>query len=255
MNLLWTTLGSGPGIPVADKNSSSYVLSSDKKLFLFDCGGGATASFLRSGFDPVDVQAIFISHTHADHICELPLFIQKLYHTSRTARLPIYLPDEAVLPIRNYLDSCYLFTEKSPFELELIPIKDKINFDQKLMVQSIHNSHLIGSAELIQQSGYDNKMLCYSFLVEVDNKRLLYSADLGSLEDIEGYMKNLDLLVIETMHIDISRLADLVDKYSVKQALLTHTGEEQRAEVAGFVESYSGECRIIIAEDNKTLEF
>ena len=115
MNLSWTILGSGPGIPVADRNSSSYVLSCENKLYLFDCGGGATASFLLSGFDPVDVQAIFISHTHADHICELPLFIQKMYHTSRTGRVPVFLPEDALGPVRTILDTGYLFAEKCKF--------------------------------------------------------------------------------------------------------------------------------------------
>jgi ribonuclease BN (tRNA processing enzyme) len=97
-------------------------------------------------------------------------------------------------------------------------------------------------------------MLSYSFLIEIGNKKLLYSGDLGSLDDIESNLKDLDLLVVETMHIDISGLAERLDKYSIKKAVLTHTGAEQRAQVDSFAKSYRGKCRIIIAEDNQTVE-
>ncbi len=255
MQPTWTILGCGAGISVAGQNTSSYVLEYGDKLYMFDCGGGAVSSFLVNGFDPVNVDAIFISHTHADHICELSLFIQKMFHTDRTGRLPVYLPEDAAKPIRTMLDSGYLFAEKCAFDLQLLPLADSRKLSDDTKLYAIRNSHLQGNVQVIHDYGYINKMLSYSFLVEIENKRLLYSADLGSLDDIENHLENLDLLVIETMHIDIQQLEKRLLNGSIKQTVLTHIGSEQRENIEKFAESLAGRCKITLAKDNLRIVF
>jgi hypothetical protein len=107
----FTILGSSSGLPQAGRACSGYLLQTGESLSLIDCGGGVTSSFLRSGFDPLKLDRIFISHTHSDHCCELSLVIQMLHVLKSTRRLDIFIPDEFVRPFLAYLNAVYLFPQ------------------------------------------------------------------------------------------------------------------------------------------------
>jgi ribonuclease BN (tRNA processing enzyme) len=97
-------------------------------------------------------------------------------------------------------------------------------------------------------------MECFSFLIKVNEKNIFYSADIGSLDDIKEYLDNLDLLVVEAAHIDINRLGELMKTKSVAKAVLSHIVDENIPMLKQFVETYTGETDLIIAEDNLVID-
>ena len=48
-------LGSSSGNPSPTRATSGYILEVDSRLSLIDCGGGVCSSFLRRGFDPLEI--------------------------------------------------------------------------------------------------------------------------------------------------------------------------------------------------------
>lgn len=255
MKTSWTILGSGSGEPSAERSSAGYVLSCDERLIVFDCGSGVTSSFLRSGFDPLDVDAIVISHTHADHISDLPMFIQMQYLAQREKELSIYLPAEAARPIMGYLNACYLFKEKLPFALEFRPIESGIDFfDGRVVVCPVANQHLEGYAGIIREMDYPNRMECYSFLINVDDCSIFYSSDISSLDDIEKHLDRIDLLVIETTHIDLGQLANILSRHKVGRVVLSHIGDDDLQAIRRFAQNPPDGIEVIIAEDNLTID-
>ncbi|MCF6334560.1 MAG: sigma 54-interacting transcriptional regulator [Spirochaetales bacterium] len=94
MSHLFYVLGSSSGLPSADKATSGYLLKNNDSLTLIDCGGGVTQSFLKRGFNPLNVDRICISHTHSDHVCELSLFLQLIYLHKRKRPLDLFLPEK-----------------------------------------------------------------------------------------------------------------------------------------------------------------
>ena len=229
----WTVLGSSSGIPSPDRNCSGHLLEIGERLTLFDCGSGITSAFLKYGFDPDRLENIFISHTHSDHISDLPLLVQLLYNLKRMNPLTIYLPAEAVAPIESLLQTCYLFREKFSFELRIEPLQE----DRELScggfeVRAILNTHLLKSAPLISEHGYKNKMQCYSFLIKISNgKKILYSADIGSLDDIIAFLEGLDLLILEGFHIDLAALYKYLSRNEVNRVILTHLPDGGRLSI------------------------
>ena len=125
MSLTFCILGTSSGLPVADKATSGYILKDTDSYTLIDCGGGIVQSYLKRGFDPLKVNRIFISHTHSDHVCELPLFLQLVYLRKRTEKIELYLPEEFIKPFRTYLKSLYIFEERIPFELQFHAIENQ----------------------------------------------------------------------------------------------------------------------------------
>jgi ribonuclease BN (tRNA processing enzyme) len=252
-----TILGSASGLPSSERNDSGYILEHDGRLALFDCGSGVRAAFIKAAFDPVMLEAIFISHMHPDHISDLPVFIQMLYHSDRIEPLAIYLPEEAVRPMKKYLNACYLLDEKLPFKLELKAIKNQVKiFDKKALVKPIANQHLTtpGNVDIIEASGYPNRMESYSFLIQSGDKKLLYSADLATFEEIENYLDDLDLLLIETTHIDINRLPDVIEERRIKKTVLSHIADEENGGIREFADSHGAGADIVVAEDNLTIK-
>ena len=68
-------LGTGAALVDPDRNHSSILITVRERNYLFDCAHGATHQLMRAGIDPVDINVIFLSHLHFDHIADFPYFM------------------------------------------------------------------------------------------------------------------------------------------------------------------------------------
>ena len=65
-----TILGSGSPEAYARRASSGYLVEIGDTKILFDCGGGVVDRLLKAGFIPSDVDFLFFSHLHSDHMMD-----------------------------------------------------------------------------------------------------------------------------------------------------------------------------------------
>lgn len=222
----FTILGSSSGLPQADRACSGYCLETAGRLSLIDCGGGVTSSFLRCGFDPFKVDRIFISHTHSDHVGELPLFIQMLHVMRRTEPLTVYLPDEFVRPFEAWLDAVYLLRQRLPFDLKIVGYSDRFVYDEQFRLTAIGNSHHGPDVmQAVLESNLPNQGQCHSFRIDVGEKSLFYSADIGSFADIREHLHDLTYAIVESTHVAPDELIEYARKSSVDQYIITHLGK------------------------------
>lgn len=229
MRVCFTVLGSSSGVPQANRNSSGHVLNVGGQLTLFDCGGGVTSSFLRRGFDPTAVDRIFISHTHPDHVSDLPLFLQMIYLAGREERVDLFVPEEFVEPLRIYLDAVYLMPKRLPFETNIVGYRDGFEFDADIHLTAIANSHLRKYADVVTKLEIPNKMQAFSFQVQVGEKRLFYSGDIGSFDDIRDHLDGSHLVVMEMSHIDVEAFFESAPTIDVGEFVVTHLESDEMA--------------------------
>src|SRR3954449_5466587 len=83
-----TVLGKSPAWQDAGGACSGYLVEGGGVRVLLDCGPGVFAK-LRRFADYVDVDAVVISHLHADHILDLVPFASGLRYAPRQQPVPV----------------------------------------------------------------------------------------------------------------------------------------------------------------------
>jgi ribonuclease Z len=107
MNLEAFILGCGGMMPLPHRHLTSMLLRREGDLFLFDAGEGTQVSLRRLNLRWKKISAIFISHTHADHVTGLPGLLMLSSQVDRDEPLYIYGPPriaEYVETSRRVLD-------------------------------------------------------------------------------------------------------------------------------------------------------
>lgn len=101
MNMEAFILGCGGMMPLPYRHLTSVLLRRDGDLFLFDGGEGTQVSLKRLNLKWKKIDAIFVSHTHADHVTGLPGILMLSSQVDRTEPLYIYGPPK----IKEYIES------------------------------------------------------------------------------------------------------------------------------------------------------
>src|SRR5690349_22625864 len=91
MDLAVTFLGTGGSVPSARRSTASLLVARGGERLLFDCGEGTQRQLLRSvGLS--DLDAVFITHFHADHWLGLPGMLKSFQLRDRDRPLTVYGP-------------------------------------------------------------------------------------------------------------------------------------------------------------------
>jgi len=91
MDLAVTFLGTGGSVPSARRSTASVLVARGGERLLFDCGEGTQRQMQRS-IGLVQVDEIYLTHFHADHVMGLPGLLKTYDLTDRRVPLKIYGP-------------------------------------------------------------------------------------------------------------------------------------------------------------------
>jgi ribonuclease BN (tRNA processing enzyme) len=83
-----TVLGKSPSWQDTDGACSGYLVQEDDYALVLDCGNGVFSK-LRCHRDYVDIDAVLISHLHADHFLDLVPFSYALTYAPRQQPVPV----------------------------------------------------------------------------------------------------------------------------------------------------------------------
>lgn len=101
MNMEAFVLGCGGMMPLPYRHLTSVLLRREGELFLFDCGEGTQVALKKLNLKWKKITAIFISHTHADHVTGLPGLLMLSSQVDRDEPLYIIGPPK----IKEYVES------------------------------------------------------------------------------------------------------------------------------------------------------
>ena len=139
-------MGTASAMPISDRYPSAQMLKANGRLFLIDCGEGCQQQMRRCHFSFVKIEAIFISHTHGDHVFGLFGLLNSMAMYGRAVPLHIYGPQplgNILAFYRNY------FTDADSFEIVYHPLSMKapelIHTSKHLTVTAFPLQHKIAA--------------------------------------------------------------------------------------------------------------
>lgn len=178
--------GSGPG-PASP--ASCYLVEHDGFRVLLDLGNGAFGT-LQSLADPASVDALYLSHLHADHCLDVAPFVvwHRYSGRSRGRPVPLYAPPGAHRRLASayYGDSAPLedvfdFTVLTGAPFELGPFA----------VRTARTAHPVE---------------CHAVRLTAGGRSLVYTGDTGASAAVVELARDADVLLAEAAHPDVPGL-------------------------------------------------
>lgn len=190
------------------KGNSSYI-ETDETKSLIDLGmsAGYTAKALKNiGVDPSEIQRVFITHTHSDHVAGLKVFLKKynpiVYLTKR-------------------------MEEEIDFEIE-----DKVYIDGDIKIDDLNVTVIKTSHDTADSNGY-----VFSSL----GKSIVYITDTGYI-NVRNFdkLKNKNIYVLESNH-DVRLLREGKYPYYLQQRILSDKGHLSNKDSAYYLSEFIGD--------------
>ena len=177
-----TVLGSSASYAGAGQACAGHLVEAGDTKVLFDCGNGVLANLARIA-DPLELSAVFISHSHPDHFSDLYALQALLRYAPEgpAAPLDVYLPDGLFDRMKCLLSERGV----EQFEEAFVPhtlVEDVICGIGSLEIRAHHVDHTAPS---------------FCFVVEGDGARLVYTGDTAPNDGALVAAGGADLLLAE----------------------------------------------------------
>lgn len=180
-----TLVGTGTGIPSSLRNSPCILAEMGKRKALFDSGPGSLKNILPFNTSYLDLDSLFYTHLHLDHISDLSvmLFSAKIPPAIREKPLTVYGPNG----LKKYYEGLKdLYKETiltDAYRLHLEEIENKEIELEGFRISTMTLEHHGGGM------GYR--------ITTPENKVAVYSGDTGYCKEIVELSRDADLLVLE----------------------------------------------------------
>ncbi|MGL4525127.1 MAG: ribonuclease Z [Spirochaetia bacterium] len=124
-------LGTSGMVPLPNRHLTSMLLRREGALFLFDCGEGTQVSLKRLNLRWKKIDAIFISHTHADHVTGLPGILMLSSQVDRSDPLYIIGPPKIKEYIHAMISTLDMYINYQIIVQEIDPTQPQTVFEAK----------------------------------------------------------------------------------------------------------------------------
>jgi ribonuclease BN (tRNA processing enzyme) len=237
-----TVLGKSPAWQDAGGACSGYLLESERCCLLLDCGCGVFGK-LRAARDYAQVDAVVISHLHADHILDLVPFASAL----------TYAPRHQPVPVAGWPG-----TDEPPRPRLIAPPGARDTLRRLCAAAGMREEHIerafrleeyepagtvaVGDLELRFQP-VPHFLPTHAISIANAEVRLTYSADSSPSEDLCAFARETDLLLIEATlprperegprgHLTPAEAGEHGRRAGARRVVLTHISDELDADWA-----------------------
>ncbi len=211
-----TVLGSSGGYPAPGNPSSGFLLEHGGAKLWIDAGNGTFAELQRLA-DFTRIDALVLSHVHADHCADVfPLHVAIRYGEHSGLRLPLYCPPGVRETLGKLLGEGGWEDLGEAFEFHTVDAGDRVEISgfRLRFLRMDHPAHTLG------------------IRAETSGGTLTYSADTHTGADLAGFAQGSDLLLCEAtyqegkiggpVHLSARQAGDAARRAGVRELALTH---------------------------------
>lgn len=223
-------LGTGAALSHSDRTTTMLAVTSESSVLVIDCGGDVVRWLLHHEIELDRIDALIVTHEHADHVSGFPLMMERLWLAGRSRPLDVYGIGPAIDQVRRLHDT---------FDTSGWPGYPGIRY------------HVVGAEEgarVLDSEAWEVTAAPGRHVVPVAGLRIrdrrtggvmAYSADTEPCEAIERLAAGVDLLVHEATgeapgHSNATGAAQLAARAGARRLHLVHVAPS-RAEAAGFL--------------------
>lgn len=186
----------GPAIRQGGAMPTSSLLQFGGQTFLIDCGIGVARSTVHAGVSLLDIDAIYITHLHSDHVLELGPLLYTAWTTGLNHNVRVYGPDG----IENYWDS---FLQAMAFDYA-IRLDDEGRPPLRDLVEVMaYGPGPISETDTLTVAAFrvDHPPVtdCFALRFEAGGKSVVFSSDTCYFPPLATFAKGADILVHEAM--------------------------------------------------------
>ena len=199
-------LGTGGPKPDSNRQGPSLAVQIDSAYLLFDAGRGAATQLVHAGISVRDINPIFITHHHFDHIGNLGDIILSSWNLRRKTTLSIYGPEGTEAIVSALLNEVYRsdiafrLKEAELSGVALADIRKIVNTKDvkpglvfadkriKVFCEFVQHGHGLG----IPQEDWK----CLAYRIEAKSKSVTISGDAVDCRGLGTLAKNTDALVM-----------------------------------------------------------
>ncbi len=220
-----TFLGTGTGLPSAERGPSGLLVQIGDAALLFDSGSGTITRLLAAGVVPQDLDYLYYTHLHSDHTADLIPLLQAMDLAGRTRDLHLTAPS-ALWPFLDGLLALQPWARPQTFALRRHPAETAPCCGPGWTVRTAPTGHMPGSL---------------AYRLEAAGRVAVISGDAAPVPELTALARGADLLVLECSfpdelakpdHLTPSQAAEIAACAGAGHLVLTHFYPSCRAEVA-----------------------
>ena len=228
-------VGTSDAFGSGGRRQSAYLVRAPQGAALLDCGQTTGTGLAALGISRDEIDAILVSHFHADHFGGIPLFLLGAqYQDDRTHPIRVVGPPGVEARVRTAARALGHSIEDHewsfPIHFQELPAGAEAD------VGPVHTRAF--------ETHHSPDACPHGLIVRAGQQRIAYSGDTGWFDGLPDEVAGADLFLCECtqvsksyeFHLSLEEMAEHRRTFDVGRLILTHLGEEMRSlrDTGGF---------------------